>query len=116
MAMSLPPDLKKTVDEALAGFCRRGAAPRAQGGMRLVHQWRGSSVTLLEQRPHGQEPGVWGQSPVAQFRFDALQGAWTLHWRDRNDRWRPYEEPAGARNIQRLLAEVGRDPDGIFWG
>lgn len=113
--MALPPDLKKTADEALAGFCR-GAVPRLPGRMRLVHQWEGSRVTLLEQRPHTQEPGVWGESPVAQFRFHEGRGAWTLHWRDRHDHWRPCEEPGEVRNIQRLLAEVGQDPEGVFWG
>jgi len=87
--MPVPDNLKSCIDETFAGFCHRRVPPHVRDQVRLVHQWRGTKVTLVEQRPHWRDPEVWGDSPVAQFRFDLERGAWSLYWRDRNARWRP---------------------------
>lgn len=114
--MPIPANLKQVVDETLALYCQRKVPVPVREKVRLFHQWRGSKVTLVEQRPHWKDPAVWGDSPVAQFRFNSDHGDWSLYWRDRNQRWHPYEDHAGSKNIKRLLAEVDEDPTGIFWG
>jgi hypothetical protein len=53
---------------------------------------------------------------VAQLRYDPGSGAWSLYWRDRNDRWHPYPYLAPNRDIGPLLGEIDRDPTCIFWG
>lgn len=114
--MSVPASLKQSVDETLAGYCRRKAPPQFRDTVKLMHQWRGTKVTLVEQRPHWKDPSIWGDSPVAQFRFDPVRGDWKLYWCDRNQRWHRYEDHPGSRAIDQLLSEVDRDPNGIFWG
>jgi len=116
--MPIPTALKQTVDQEIADYCDQKVPPQVLDKVRLVHQWRGNWVTLVEQRPYWKDPtgGEWLDSPVAQFRYDEHQNDWTLHWRDRNQRWHPYDGLPGSRSISRLLAEVDQDPTGIFWG
>ena len=42
--------------------------------------------------------------------------AWSLSWRDRNLRFHAYDLLAPSRRVEDLLAEIDRDPTGIFWG
>ena len=114
--MPIPAALKQTTDQELAVYCDQKVPLHVLDRVRLVHQWRGSSVTLIEQRPWWRDEITWLDSPIAQFRYDAQTNDWTLYWRDRNQRWHRYEEHPGSRSINRLLAEVDQDPTGIFWG
>jgi hypothetical protein len=113
--MSIPFSQKQVADQAIAIYCQRKLPHWKSGPVNLAHRWRGTRVTLLEQRRHRLDPSLWGDNPIAQFRFDPEHGAWTLYWRDRNQRWRPYQEHPGSRSIERLLEEVDQDPAGIFW-
>jgi Protein of unknown function (DUF3024) len=45
----------------------------------------------------------------------AANQAWALYWRDRNLRFHAYDLPP-SRAVDDLLAEINRDPTGIFWG
>ena len=58
----------------------------------------------MEQLPH---------RPPALQRADQ---AWSLSWRDRNLRFHAYDLLAPSRRVEDLLAEIDRDPTGIFWG
>ena len=89
--MPVPAALKQTVDQEVADYCDQKVPLHVLDKVRLVYQWRGNCVTLVEQRPYWKDPtgGEWLDSPVAQFRYDEHQRDWTLHWRDRNQRWHP---------------------------
>ena len=39
-----------------------------------------------------------------------------LHGSDRNGRWHLYDGLAPSPDLDTLLAEIGDDPTGIFWG
>ncbi len=41
---------------------------------------------------------------------------WVLYWRDRNLRWHEYDLLEPGPTFEEALAEVERDPTGIFWG
>jgi hypothetical protein len=114
--MSIPAAMIQTINQYLAILCERKIPPSVRNRSRLVQKWRGTQVTLLEQRRFWKTPTLWAENAIAQFRFDANRNDWSLHWRDRNHRWHPYEGLAGPRSINRLLAEVDQDPKGIFWG
>lgn len=53
---------------------------------------------------------------IARFRFRPVTGTWDLYWADRNRRWHLYEPAPPTAYIRTLIAEVDRDPTGIFWG
>lgn len=54
--------------------------------------------------------------PIAQFRYDVGSDRWTLYWPDRNSRWHLDDNVDPSPDIATLLAEVDRDPTGIYWG
>ena len=58
----------------------------------------------------------WSSQRVAQLRYDAKAAVWTLYCSDRNGRWWRYEPLPPKRDVAALLAEIHRDPTGIFWG
>lgn len=66
--MPIPAALKQTVDEEFAAYCERRIPLRVRDKVRLVHQWKGSRVTLIEQRPKWNNPAVW----VPLGRFPAI--------------------------------------------
>lgn len=112
----LPKFEQRLVERLLSRFYDRRLLAHVQHQVRLGHTIRGNSVTLFEIRPGFDDPAAWLKSPVAQFRFDSHTGLWSLFWRDRNRRWRPYRDVAPTRNFQTLVSEVDRDPTCIFWG
>jgi len=114
--MAIPAVVKKTADMALNTYIERRVLPQLHARVRLVHRWRGNTVTLIEQRPWWRDEATWVDIPIAQFRYDNQRNDWTLYWQDRNQRWHLSEELTDSREITRLLAEVDRDPTGIFWG
>jgi len=111
----LPEIDRRRVGKLLASFDAR-VPIRVRDKVRYGHSFRGNSVTLFERRPRWNAPSVWGQLAVAQFRHNARTGLWSLYCCDRNDRWHLYEGVAPTRQFASLVAEVRRDPTGIFFG
>jgi hypothetical protein len=58
----------------------------------------------------------WTSSPVARLRYVKAGGTWSLYWRDGNQRFHEYDQIAPSVRVADLLAELDRDPTGIFWG
>lgn len=111
------PELEKiAADLLLARYCEGRVPVRVRDKVRLVCRWRGASVTIFEERPYFKDPGRCTASPVAQFRYDAAAGLWTLYCRAGNGRWFLYAEAKPAKALPPLLREVDKDPTGIFWG
>jgi hypothetical protein len=114
--MSLPDELRKTVEETLQVFCERRVPKRVRDQVRLSFSIRGNSALLVEERPRWDEPSEWLSLKIAQFRFDPTSLKWSLYRRDRNERWHFYSLVKPTKDFRVLLAEVDRDPTGIFWG
>ncbi len=112
----LPKFEQRLVERLLDRFYDRRLLAHVEHRTRLGHAIRGNSVTLYGLRPSFQDPAAWDRSPIAQFRFNSRSGLWSLYWRDRNRRWRLYEDVAATRNLELLVTEVDRDPTSIFWG
>ena len=115
--MSLPVLVKTLVEKKIDAFCKKRVSPRVADKLRLSFLIRGKSVTIFEKRaPWRPEFTEWTSMPIAQLRYDEKTGKWTLYWADRNDRWHKYEDPPPTKEIDHILAEIDRDPTGIFWG
>lgn len=52
----------------------------------------------------------------ARFHYTRSADTWTLYYRDRNLRFHRYDPAPPSADIGTLLAEVDRDPTGLFWG
>lgn len=109
-----PPDLDLA---RIRRFAARRFPASLANELRLEVEIDGANVTIVERRPpwrpeFGPE---WSRQPIAQLRFHAVHFVWALFWPRANGRWQRYElAPSPA--IDGLLAELGDDPHGVFWG
>ena len=104
---------------AVQGFCETRVPRHLRDQMRVEARRRGNSITIVERRPPWsplRADQEWTTQRVAQLRYEASSGDWSLHCADRNGRWWPYHEIPPSRSIDPLLAEIDADPTGIFWG
>ena len=76
------------------------------------------AVTVVENRSpwRPRADAAPTRAPVARFRYTKIRCQWSLYWRDANDRFHRYEGAEPTPHLRALLAEVDRDPTGIFWG
>ena len=114
--MPIPPGIKSQADRELTAFCAAKAPAHLQSKIRLSVKWVEIKVTLIEHRPFFLDPAKWTESPVAQLRFDAASGQWSLYCCDRNHRWHSFEPMPSSPQLHKLIAEINRDQTGIFWG
>ncbi|TCP57097.1 DUF3024 family protein [Tamaricihabitans halophyticus] len=98
-------------------WCTNRVPDRLREELRVTCKRRGNSITIVEQRaPATAELGEdWSEQKVAQLRL-AEDGNWSLHWADRNGRWRNLSGGPRDETIAPLLDEIDRNPDGVFWG
>jgi len=85
--------------------------------VRLEVRKRGKAITVVERlrvpEPARGEP-EWSEIRVAQFRWVAAAGAFSLHYTDRSDRWHRCNL-VGTADLESLLALIDDDPDDVFW-
>ncbi len=91
-------------------FCEEKVPPEHADQIRITHELRGKTVTILECIKG------WPDSSVARMKHDPEGGGWTLYWFDRNLRAHRYDLIDPNQSIGRILDEVDRDPTCIFWG
>jgi hypothetical protein len=113
--MALPELEAKRVEAELKRFCERVPA-HVRRELWYKPVIRGNVVTLSECRPYFRDPTQTTEHAFARFKFDAAKVRWSLHWADRNGRWHKYEGFESVRSFPDLIAEVERDPTGIFFG
>ena len=109
--MALPEIESEKVHELLEAFCTE----RTGDSVRLEYHIKGNRVTLVESRPLFIDPRLWNSVNVAQFEFNPDLQTWILYWYDRKNRRQPYPTGRNRDRLEKLVAEVGNDPTGIFW-
>lgn len=114
--MPLPEFTKKLVESKLEEYCNRRIPPDARHQIKLVYKMMGNKVTLIETRPYYQDPSVWTENPLAQFRFDLGSNKWSLYCSDRNGRWHLYDLTKASADFDDMLKALDLDQIGIFWG
>ena len=72
-------------------------------------------LVLYESRPAFRAPHEWHEHDVAKFRF-VKSAACELFCQFRDLKWHSYEPLPESSDLETLVAEVQRDPTGIFWG
>lgn len=114
--MALPELTKKNVEKTLLAYCEARVPKHVRHKVRLDFSNKGNAVVMFEVRPVYNDPSQFTEGPVAQFKFIAVQKKWVLYWKDRNLKWHIYDGVSPTPNFDKLLAEVDKDPTGIFWG
>jgi hypothetical protein len=103
---------------AVHEYCANRIPPEHQNEVRVEYSQHGTNLTIHECRPPWR-PDLgpeWTRQPVAQLRYTAGNGLWTLYCADRNGRWHPYHQSKPTNRVTELLDEITDDPTGIFWG
>ena len=114
----MPVDLDRAF-AAVEVFCESRVPAEYHDEMRVECKRRGNSITILERRPPWKPELVgtdWSSLKVAQLRYEPTTAHWSLFYRDRNERWWPYDGIGSTTSVDPLLAEVDADTSGIFWG
>ena len=99
-------------------FCDERVPSHLRDQVRIEVEVDGTRVTVVERRPpwrpeFGPE---WSRNPVASLRYSPKHGHWSLLWSDSGGRWHRYDGIGPSPHVTDLLAELERDPTGIFWG
>jgi len=99
-------------------WCADRVPEHARDEVRVECVVESRHLTIVERRaPWRDDFGPeWTSFPIARLRYTATEKLWTLYWRDRNLRFHAYTEVGPSSHVGDLLAEVDRDPIGIFWG
>ncbi|MGH3917811.1 MAG: DUF3024 domain-containing protein [Pseudonocardiaceae bacterium] len=99
-------------------WCAGRVPERARHQVRVDRDVALRHLTIVECRaPWRQDDdNEWIRFPIARLRYTKVSKTWELYWRDRNLRFHTYNRIGPSANIDELLAEIDRDPTGIFWG
>ena len=114
--MPLPAAAKTLVEKKLAAYLGEKVPLHVADKIRISYTFRGISVTIWEHRsPLTKSLPEWSTITVAQLRYNPKAQTWMLYWSDRNNRWHEDEGLAPVKNLDLILAELDRDPTGIYW-
>jgi hypothetical protein len=109
------------VDQAMPrvqSYCDSRVPQDLRDALRIECTRRGSSITILEQRPPWNPDlgSEWSETKVAQLRYEDSAGTWSLHCSDSGGRWHVFDDVRPSRTVEPQLAVVEADPTGVFWG
>lgn len=116
--MALPKDVKRDAVARVTTYCATRVPSELDDQIRIEYELRGKKITIYECRPPWREDlgPEWTRLRVCTMEWDPATRRWTLFARDRNDRRLEYPHINPTPTVKPLLAEVDRDPTGIFWG
>lgn len=113
--MPIPEFIKALTEQRFSEYCDKKIPAHVKHQINLSFKFRGNSVTLIENRvPWRKDITDWTSMPVAQLRYNEKINQWKLYCADRNSKWHWYNKFESG--LDECLAEIDRDPTGIFWG
>ena len=103
---------------AIRAYCDGRVPAQFLDQLRVDAVVDGNAVTIVERRPPWREDfgPEWTAGPVARLRYTHKTAAWSLFWRDRNQKWHRYTRTGPFARVNVLLDEIEVDPTAIFWG
>lgn len=99
-------------------WCEQRLPEHARSQVRMECEIAARHLTLVERRaPWREECGTeWSRLPIARLAYSQTTHQWSLHWRDRNLKFHPYDNAQPTTDIRILMDEIDNDPTHIFWG
>ncbi len=111
--MPLPVLVQHLVRNRLGAYCEQRVPAEERASRRVDLRFEDEAVVVFESRPLS---GEWVALDIARFRFNRASGTWQLdapHF-GINPSWRTYSNKP-VRELDRLIAMLDADADGVFW-
>jgi hypothetical protein len=103
--------------EAARRFCEGRSPSGLRDEVRVeLEEGRGALVVAERRAPWSADDAEWSSTPVARLRYTTTKKQWTLDCMRASGRWQRYDLIGPTPSVDPLLAEIDRDPTGIFWG
>lgn len=116
-AQSTLTDLQRAeVRRLLDPLCKPDPRPDVSRQLRFGYRHDGPAVVYFAARPDWRGGPEWIEHPIAKFRFTKRTGLWSLYCQHSDLQWHGYQPLPHASSLAELVAEVERDPTGIFHG
>ena len=110
--MAIPDVELQPILTLLSEVCTRQTIPDEAIVSVALH---GNKVNLVESRRMFIDPREWFECGVAQLEFSPKTNSWTLYWFDLKNKRHQYPAGRNKDTPEKLVAEIDRDPTGIFW-
>lgn len=110
--MAIPEVKLQSVLELLSEVCIRRTVPDEAIVSVALH---GNKVNLVETRRMFIDPREQFECKIAQLEFSPKSNSWTLYWFDLKSKRHQYPAGLNKDTPEKLVAEIDRDPTGIFW-
>jgi hypothetical protein len=104
------------VDKVVGGLCRKRNRPELRDQLSLEYRVSRQDVVVFERRPRWDGRRGHTEHPVAKVKFIRKQGEWRLFWMRADLKWHAYPPLARSGQLERLVAEIDRDPHACFFG
>ncbi len=76
--MALPLLTQHIAQTKLGAYCEKKIPADVRDRVRLILEFAGNEITLVETRPYFRDPTQWTRLPVARFRFNSASGTRSL--------------------------------------
>jgi hypothetical protein len=106
----------KYIQNLVGRVCKRRSPPHLSDKIRTTYEITNHDVVIFEERPGFNKPDEWSKMPSAKFKYDRANKKWKLYWMRRDEKWHLYHTDTKSTELERLIAEVDRDPYGAFFG
>ena len=116
MLQNCPMSIPETDVHRITRWCQARVPERAQHQVRVECDVADRHATIVEVRAPWDGVGDWTRNPIARLAYTTSSGLWTLHSRDRNQRFHVFTAVAPTISVQALLDYLNDKPNPIFWG
>lgn len=108
---------RKRIENAVAAFIARRRPPvHLRDQIDLGFRFDGSSVEIVEIRPHWNDPAERIEEAVAKARYVKSREKWLVYWQRADRKWHKYDPAPEVGSIDAFLKLVDEDEYGCFFG
>jgi hypothetical protein len=106
----------KLIENTVGKMCRRRSPEHLKDQVSVIYKVVNHSVEIYEHRPRWDNPEEWIDEGIAKFLYAGTTRKWKLYWMRGDLKWHLYQPLAESATLERLVAEVDKDPHGAFFG
>jgi hypothetical protein len=106
----------KMIENTVGTMCKRRSPPHLRDELQMIYKINDYAVEIYEHRPRWNNPAEWIDEGIAKLLYTKSTKKWKLFWMRSDLKWHRYEPLPESPTIEKLVAEVDRDPHGAFFG